>query len=427
MKNIKYFFDNILRKPFILIVVVFQIIITTSILIPTIKEFFEYYENQKMAENCYNNKKLYSASLKMDCSEKCADESFDKENLKKMYDYLMENKEFHFLYQMESNILIKNFCDEDKFYYEIGQNKYSANPYTNVYGNYSNIKAAYVNYKYYKHIELEVEEGRNLKKEDFNESDITPVVLGYDYKNIYKVGDTFTYFDYMSKKVKKLKVVGILKKNIVFYSNENIEKYNQYIIAPLTNPSSESNNSDYLMRGVNGGLIETKDYNKAVKLIENEAKKTGVGSYSIESCTSSLESYLSNCRNEFLNSLKTSIIIFIFVFVSITTIQLNDIKKRMREYGIHLLNGASKSDIIIQNFYTICFYVIFGVGIGYYVEYISSKSDTIYYDNFKVLLTLIIIFSIFIVVVEIILCSKLKNIQINKIIRGDNYDSNRNE
>ena len=150
MKNIKYFFDNILRKPFILIVVVLQIIITTSILIPTIKEFFEYYENQKMAKNCYNNKKLYSASLKMDCSEKCADESFDKENLKKMYDYLMENKEFHFLYQMESNILIKDFYDEDKFYYEIGQNKYSANPYTNVYGNYSNIKAAYVNYKYYK-------------------------------------------------------------------------------------------------------------------------------------------------------------------------------------------------------------------------------------------------------------------------------------
>lgn len=427
MGKIKYFLGNIIRKPFIFIIVMVQIAITTTILIPAITVFLDYYDNYKLSENNFSDKEIYTINLDFNSFNKCIDNSFDSNKLYEMYNFLNTNENFKFLYQMNSNIIIEDFSSNDEFYYEVGENKYLENPYYDVYGNYSNINAVYINQVYYESMGLEVEEGRDFTSLDYEDSDVTSVILGGDYKGIYSIGDSFTYFDYFTKKVKEMKVVGILKRNLAFYNNGDIETFNKYVISPSMKVSSKNNNYDYLSSWVGGTLIETDDINKTIELIKDKAEEEDIGYYNVESCAKSIKVYLDDSLNRFINSLRTSILILIFVLISVITIQLNDINNRMKEYGIHLLSGARKIDIILRNFYTIICYVFCGVGLGYYIENIRNNNGIANSDNLKILFILIIIFGVFIGLIEIILYKKINKIQINNIIRGVENESNRNE
>ena len=97
---------------------------------------------------------------------------------------------------------------------------------------------------------------------------------------------------------------------------------------------------------------------------------------------------------------------------------LNSIYGHPREFLAAMMIGKITTAVLLVYFTILIIGSVFG-------SYFNPDWFIVFFAI--IFLTLIIIFSIFIVVVEIILCSKLKNIQINKIIRGDNYDSNRNE
>ena len=49
--------------------------------------------------------------------------------------------------------------------------------------------------------------------------------------------------------------------------------------------------------------------------------------------------------------------------------QLNSIENHLTEYGIHLLSGARKKDILVRQAYLISIYFILGSSIDLFFEY----------------------------------------------------------
>lgn len=287
------------------------------------------------------------------------------------------------------------------------------NPYKNINGNFSNIKGYYISKNYFKEFPLRIEKGRTFKIEDFYKEDIIPIILGNDYLGMYDIGDEFNYFDYFNKKEKKLKVVGILEKDSYQYSSYGICDLKSYIICPVNDIKDSSVDLDNYAN-LDRGLIIVDDKEKALNELRNIYGETNTDEINLESVKDRIDKLINilyeNAKKEF----STSIIIILFLSVGIITVQLNSIENHLTEYGIHLLSGARKKDILVRQAYLISIYFILGSSIDLFFEYFFKSI------NFK--MNVIIIFIEFYIVLAVIIFffpyRKIKKLQINDIIKG---------
>ena len=173
MRNFKYAIDQIVRKPITFFMIIIQIVFSSTLLLQTISTFCEANYTYKMTKNILENKNLYSMSIGFESNNKNNDFSIEKkkEFYFARYIALSENKNFRYLLQFESNILIKDFTDKNEFYNSL-EVKYMENPYKNINGNFSNIKGYYISKNYFKEFPLRIEKGRTFKIEDFYKEDI---------------------------------------------------------------------------------------------------------------------------------------------------------------------------------------------------------------------------------------------------------------
>ncbi len=123
-----------------------------------------------------------------------------------------------------------------------------------------------------------IEEGRNFKKGDFIVDDPNQeisLILGNDYKNIYKIGDEL----YLSlhEKVLKFKVVGFLKKDIQKFSPKNKKSLNETIIMPFydinyipNDTADEFYQKIYYMQKNEGHIkVNETEENEIIKNVQN--------------------------------------------------------------------------------------------------------------------------------------------------------------
>lgn len=424
MNNIKYAVDGIIKKVFIFLIIVLQITMCTILILPTISTSLKLSDSYYRSKELYKDKNIY----KVISPSYDKDKEYDKETLlskkSELYKWLIDNNNFKFCIQSNTSIYIKDFCSDDKFYYDIGEYKYITNPFTNIYGNYSNINCIYINDKYSENFVIDTSEGRGFEKSDFSENEIIPIILGYNYKNIYKVGDTFKYFDFLDKKVKTLKVVGITKSSIYFYNSGDIESFDNKIIVPLR---SSNLSLDMYMLELGQFYIISNDYKQSIIDIRQKTSELGLDNYNIYDLKEDIQSYIDGLEEDLKSQLTLTITIILFVSIGITATQLNNIKEQLREYGIHLLCGADKKDIVKRNIYSVFLYIFIGFLIGIYFEYYKNMYKDGYYYDYRTILVLAGIYAILILIISFILYRKIRKIEVNDIIRGLSDGNNKDK
>lgn len=423
MVNLKYTLNEMIKKPFIFILIILQIAIGTSLMIPGITQSFKVYNLYSDYKKSLSSKSLYKLKNNSDDFEydSLNDES-DKQNKQlKLYNDLKFMKNGTAVSYNTSNILVKNFTDDDKFYdvYVANDpNKYMTDPYENVQGKFSNLKGFYIDSSFIKEFPLKAVDGRAFDKNDFISSDTLPVMLGGDYKGIYKTGDKFDYFDSLALKEKKLKVIGILDKGKYINSGFDIETLDNKIICPVPDIISKDQCLTQFDFMLNGTYIVTDNKGKALEEVRNISSGLKSCSFDLTSLKNETERLFDDYKKDLKSSLLISITIFIFISIGIVTVQLNNIKDKQKEYGIHLLCGCSKKNIMLHSIYSTLLYLGIGMASGAYIEYSRIKCMPLATCDIEGFLSLIIIYILLTVIISYFPCRRIHRSEINNIIKG---------
>lgn len=419
MNNIRYSVNEIIRKPIVFLIIVGQVLVGTMILIDALSTTLETVDTIDKTKNLFNNKEVYRLvdNTNVDrMMELYSNKNID--NTYKLYSFFKNNKKFISLSAQDSNILIENFTEDEEFYYSMkDEEKYYVDPIENVKGKFLNIKSYYIDSSYLSEFPLVLEKGRTFKKEDFEEKDTTPIILGSRYKKIYKIGDEFRYFDYISLKERKAKVIGILSEDSYFFSNAGSVDLEDRVITPMSNITLANATFDKIQYWFNGCMVITNSKKDTISEIRSESVKLKLNDFKLNSCKNQLNIVIDELSKSFKASMILSVVIFLFISIGIITVQLNSIKEREEEHGIHLLSGASKGDIGKRYIYSTVIQIGIGMLLGTYFQYFRNR-DTygLYYDN-RILIILIVVFCFIVSIIAYIPYRKIKKLEINTILR----------
>lgn len=416
MNNFKYSIDNIVRHPIRLFLIIIQITIGIMVLLNALSLTLETIDTVNRSKGLFDGKKVYSVIDKTSGIKNTAISEYDDlvDRQYSLYEYLTQNNNFKICAQQETNIIIKDFTKEDKFYDNLKE-KYYVDPYDNVEGTFSNIKGYYIDYGYMKEFPLEVAKGRTFKKDDFNLKQEIPIILGSDYEGIYNIGDEFSYFDYMNLTEKKMKVIGLLKDNTYIFCGGTISNIDDRVVCPMVNLNRDSSNFDekFLLWRAQS-LVVTEDEEDTLKQIRTKCSELGLYDYDFKSYEKEIKVIIDYLKESAISSMLVSLVMLIFISIGIITVQIKEIKEKMMEFGIHLLNGASKKDIIIRTYITISLYLGIGMILG---SYFYSLGNGVEY-NIRLLIISIVLFVLLEIIISFFPTRKIKKMQITSFIRG---------
>ena len=421
MKNIKYAIDEMIRKPGIFFIIVIQIVIGTMILLPGLSAAIKTWDVTSNSKNMFNGKEVYRLldNTSTEDMKKINNSEDSNEKLYELYSFLRGNDNFNICAQQNSNILIKDFSEDKRFYYDLNEkNKYSINPKSDVQGKFSNIKGYYIDSGYNKEFPLETTKGRTLNEEDFTIEDNIPIILGSEYEDIYNVGDEFEYFDYLSVKGKKLHIIGILKADTYFFEGGSIITLDDKVICPLQNLDNSENIKSKVFFWLSQCLIVTDNEQEALSDIRDKSSQLELYNFKFKNCEKDIKYLIDELSENYKVAMKLGITIFLFISIGIITVQLNGIKEKINEYGIHLLSGATKKDIMFRIFNSTALYLGIGMLIGTYFEYFNKKDSYGYYYDNRILLMLFIIYVLLVFVISYLPYRKILKLEVNNIIRG---------
>ncbi|MBE6050478.1 MAG: hypothetical protein E7214_07455 [Clostridium sp.] len=418
MINLRYAIIGLSKKLLFTTIMILQLSVTFAFLYNIIYIKNDVYDTSEKVTSTFEKNNMFFID-----SIYGIDEVMNKENTNfiKFYNYLKSNNDFIHCTAYEDHLLLEQFDGYEKF---LLTNMYTPNKEGIVY---YPIKALKVDYNYIKEFEYKITDGEILSKDDFNYSkEEIPILLGANYKNIFKVNDEFYYFDYNYGR-KKVVVKGFLDEGYNFVEKNidktNIKNLDNYIIYPLEEPkivNNEDSNGKY--NAINSILqsvviINSNDINEIVNSVKEEADKS-FDDIQLTNVQDKLNQFVKKYQVEKDILTTMFIIIFSMCFIAIVTNMINSIKKRYKEFAIHLLNGASIHDIHIRLFYELTIIVfsglMFAISIIKFMKFFSSVEITM-----KCISELILIAICIVIIILIITSLYLKRMSINKLLRRE--------
>lgn len=179
-------------------------------------------------------------------------------HLKDFYNELGNNSLIEYYEEIEQPVEVDEFKATEIFRYGYEEQFES-----------DEIKQILLNYNSWHNNNLceKIIEGDDLKKSDFVQENYEeiPVILGYDYRDYYNIGDTMDVT--LSTDVfGHYKVIGIMNKDTSIWVNDNLVYLDRYIIAPaLTIQQEPCDYSDLIYQG----FLYMQKINGVVKLSDN--------------------------------------------------------------------------------------------------------------------------------------------------------------
>ncbi len=226
-------------------------------------------------------------------------------------------------------------------------NKYSKFEYQTseeIEGN--TIVQATANKMFFDIYDIKVIEGRMFNESDFtNNLEITPIIVGYNLKERYKIGQTYLEKDLDTNKEVTYKVVGILEYNSSYPSFVDIGKeteLNYTFFKPLNlNLLNEFSSMDM---AISSTVIFTNN-EKEVRSIEEKSAELGLFSMEYRPIQQDINNYLKYFHKKITYQI---FIAFIVLFFAATSMALNlttMISKNIKEFSIHMICGAEIGSI----------------------------------------------------------------------------------
>ena len=306
---------------------------------------------------------------------------------------------------------------------------------------YAYINSLSVNKNALNAFNVELESGRYFEESEYSEleEDILPVVLGYNYKKIFKVGDTIEYV--FVNDIRKAKVVGILKEdetiptdytNIYMGRSVNAKNYdlNGIMLIPYgenipMNRLDISNVFWYNFVILDSKLEDTKK-DDILNEIEEKIEDTIEIKYNRKSYDKEITAELDKYKELKESYSLTAVVAIVFSAITMIVSMLNSIKKRKREFGIYISSGATMKDIVGIIFFQMIAMVIIAlimtiVLLKTYFVFFEVDSISLGHDriNFSIIFKILIFGVIYSSIASIIPLRKLSKLEIHDLLRRD--------
>lgn len=295
---------------------------------------------------------------------------------------------------------------------------------------------------------VELESGRYFKESEYEqlEEGVLPIILGHDYKDIFKVGDIIEYV--MINDIYKAKVVGILKEDETIpikFDNNNVEangnvdsnnyNLNGIMLIPygentIMNKLNVSNVFWYNFVLLDSSL-EDKRKDSILNEIEDKIENTIDSKFNRKSYDKEITLELDKYKELKANYSLTAIVAIVFSAITMIVSMLNSIKKRKREFGIYISCGATMKDIIGIIFFQMIAMVVIAIIstiiiLKIYFLYFEINSFYLVFDsvefrtiNYKII-GLMLLFGVFYSsITSIIPLRKLSKLDIHELLRKD--------
>lgn len=216
------------------------------------------------------------------------------------------------------------FDDIDK----ICDKKYSFYSYLpNSINNGNARKQTFIDSDMYDLYNFRIDKGRNFTKDDFQSNDVIPMIVGYDIRDDYKIGEIYT-FGRGDKKDIQVEVIGYFSKDQNYASLlELTDTTNNTLLMPISKNLVKNNftESDFDMY-LNGMVFELKT-DEDVRKIETLINDTKF--YNVE--LKKLHDVLDDFENEYIKPnnrmLKIYIAIDIILLAGIALLELTSFRK----------------------------------------------------------------------------------------------------
>lgn len=170
-------------------------------------------------------------------------------------------------------------------------------------------KQTFIDSDMYDLYNFRIDSGRNFTKDDFQSNNVIPMIVGYDIRNDYKIGEVYT-FGRDDKKDIKAKVIGYFSKDQNFASLlELTDTTNNTLLMPISKSLVKNNftESDFDMY-LNGTVFELRNDEDAQKIetLINDTKF-----YNVE--LKKLHDILDDFENKYIKPNNRMLIIFIAI------------------------------------------------------------------------------------------------------------------
>ena len=338
--------------------------------------------------------------------------------LKNYYHSLNNSKNFDYLNinSQAIGLVNKEVDDIFKYGYEYGNIQETTN-------NIIPIKSIQLNKNALDFFNINISEGENFKKADFNfNNEYIPIILGDSYKKIYKVGDMLEIEYYLNKF--NAKVIGFAKPNNKILLNGNLEEYtDRYMIIPQIDFNPPINKDEYEFQKIVylvrcSGYIAVNDINNDIQNMMSEvqliSEKTGFTKYSFIGYNPHLSQYnnlLSVIRENKNLIIVILLITTLFNVVILAIIILLQNKRRYSYYAIHYMQGATIKRLFLQQYLEIT--IVFALA---YITYFIILNNIFFIGDIKIHITLLLFILILGLILTIISIKKIVNNSISKFL-----------
>lgn len=177
---------------------------------------------------------------------------------------------------------------------------------------------------------------------------VTPVIIGYELKDMYELDEEYEIFDHSLNEDRKIKVVGVLEQDSTIPSLYEIgctQTLNYAILFPIT--EEYLNDLANLDMAINSTVVFSGD-EAGYTNIEDKSAQLNLFSMKYNSMQSNINDYLEILENKLENRFLTIVIIAIFSISSMSLNMLTLIAKKKKDFAIHIMLGATKQNIIRQ-------------------------------------------------------------------------------
>ena len=186
--------------------------------------------------------------------------------------------------------------------------------------------------------------GRNFTLEDFNDRENLPIILGYNFKDKFKLNENININN------KNYKVVGFLKKDSIFLQEGNIfidklKNLDNYFLIPIFFDELDDINKVAFMQSYLFTII--KDNTEILQKINDKIKYFSL-EYEVKPFKQTVTELYGQTKGFAKIKMINSLLLLLVSLSGIISNAILSIMNRKREFGILMALGASKKNIIIQ-------------------------------------------------------------------------------
>lgn len=212
-----------------------------------------------------------------------------------------------------------------------------------------------VDEKFLEMFDIKVLEGRNFSKDEMTtRKDETPLLVGYNLRNKYKLGQSYEIRDASTGENFKAIIVGILPYRCGFPSLNDLNQihYLDYAyLKPLVvgEDGIETHEFTELDMAINKTVIFT-DNEKTLSGIENKSKELGLFDIKFVKASVCIEDFLNTFYKGFVIQIGISLFVCILAIAVMINNLLTIISKQITEFLIHKVCGGMIRTIVMRLF-----------------------------------------------------------------------------